>query len=84
MCSNHLLHLSKITQQLTSYSQNKLNFIIMVFLGQNKIIFFINNEKKFFKNDVFKTHIKYYNNQHYINKIKPILKLWFFEKNNKK
>ena len=39
MCSNHLLHLSKITQQLTSYSQNKLNFIIMVFLGQNKIIF---------------------------------------------
>ena len=54
MCSNHLLHLSKITQQLTSYSQNKLNFIIMVFLGQNKIIFFKNNEKKFFKNDVFK------------------------------
>ena len=31
MCSNPPLHLSKITQQLTSYLQNKTNFIIMVF-----------------------------------------------------
>ena len=38
MCSNPLLHLSKITQQLTSYSQNKLDFIIIGFFRHNKII----------------------------------------------
>ena len=59
MCSNHLLHLSKITQQLTSYSQNKLNFIIMVFLGQNKIIFLKIMKKNFSKMMCSKTHIRY-------------------------
>ena len=85
MCSNPPLHLSKIIQQLTLYSQNKINFIIMVFLRHNKIIF-ENNKifmKKNVKNDVFKAHIRYLNNQRYINKIKSILKLWFFENKKK-
>ena len=44
----------------------------MVFLDIIKIIF--ENNKIFMKkNDVFKAHIRYHNNQRYINKIKPIL-----------
>ena len=45
----------------------------MVFLDIIKIIF--ENNKIFMKkkNDVLKAHIRYHNNQRYINKIKPIL-----------